>query len=453
MKVLNVAGGNTTHRWLRHHDPLNIGWYDSNEEYSKEINNPNLELTGKRILSSEIPLAQDYNRPHWYSLWEPGKHNYTCMTHRVGEGFGNYLYSMAQLVNCPIPIDRTDGNEYNQFNYHTTPIPKVEDGWNKNIEDLFIERAEEFWAMDRPVRLWWSGGIDSTTALVALLRTKKPENELIVFCGPPCKEENPHFWSLLERMDDITMQFNKKENIFDFSNFNDGSINITGEPGDPFYGTFVVEKHIDDLHAHWTDIFKWDDVQYVFRNTDDCRMNWHRPKFMEFVEKFNAKCPFEIRTPFDFTWWVAFAVKWQWIEHRIYAQMTNPSKWDNMQGFYNSQEIQKWSIHNHDLKHKGTWKSYKYPSKDFIYKYDGNADYRDNKTKEKSLVKTYPMRAAPEKGYGLPQLNNLIMTDGSYHKANYSGNDYGYGYDPDINFYDKWDIYNKPVWDEWKRQL
>ena len=38
MKVLNIAGGNTTHRWLRHHDPLNIGWYDSNEEYSKEIN-------------------------------------------------------------------------------------------------------------------------------------------------------------------------------------------------------------------------------------------------------------------------------------------------------------------------------------------------------------------------------------------------------------------------------
>ena len=116
MKVLSVAaGGNTTHQWLKHHDPLNIGWYDSNEE----LNNPNLELTGNRILPAEISIGQDYDRPHYYELWEPGIHNYSCKTHRVGEGFGNYLYSMSQLVSCPIPIDRTDGNEYNQFNYQS----------------------------------------------------------------------------------------------------------------------------------------------------------------------------------------------------------------------------------------------------------------------------------------------------------------------------------------------
>ena len=47
------------------------------------------------------------------------------------------------------------------------------------------------------------------------------------------------------------------------------------------------------------------------------------------------------------------------------------------------------------------------------------------------------------------------MTDGSYHKVHYKDNaaDYGYGYDPEICLYDKWDIYNKPVWDEWKKQL
>ena len=55
------------------------------------------------------------------------------------------------------------------------------------------------------------------------------------------------------------------------------------------------------------------------------------------------------------------------------------------------------------------------------------------------------MKNSNEVNYATSFINELIMSDGSYHKANYSGNDYGYGYDPDINFYDKWDIYNKPT--------
>jgi hypothetical protein len=406
LKVICVKGQEIS-LWLKHHDPLDIG--------------------GNNILYDKLS-----------HMW-PGQ---------IGETFDNYIGVLSSLVECGMPMDRTDGNFNNYFNFCVDPIPKVEDGWNRSLEEIFIERAEEIWSMDRPVRLWWSGGIDSTVALVAFLRTKKPEHELIVYCDPgPCKEENPHFWSLLETMDDITFQFNKMENIFDFSNWCDGSINITGEPGDPFYGTFVVENHINDLDKHWTDIFNWDDVNYNFRNKND------HARLLEFCEKFNAKCPFEIRNPFDFTWWIAFALKWQWIETRIAAQLPNPSNYQNMVGFYNTQEIQKWSIHNHDLKHKGTWKSYKWPSKDFIYAYDGNADYRDNKTKERSLPKTYPMKMSNEIHYGTPFINQLIMSDGSYHKILQNDPDYGLGYDPEINLYDMWDIYNKPVWDEWKKQM
>ena len=50
---------------------------------------------------------------------------------------------------------------------------------------------------------------------------------------------------------------------------------------------------------------------------------------------------------------------------------------------------------NKDKKHKGTWLSYKYELKDFIYKFTKDADYRDNKVKVKSLVPLNNINAYP----------------------------------------------------------
>ncbi len=42
-------------------------------------------------------------------------------------------------------------------------------------------------------------------------------------------------------------------------------------------------------------------------------------------------------------------------------------------------------MNNLDKRIKDTWKSYKWVSKDAIYKFTKDADYRDNKTKVRSL--------------------------------------------------------------------
>ena len=62
-----------------------------------------------------------------------------------------------------------------------------------------------------------------------------------------------------------------------------------------------------------------------------------------------------------------------------------------------------------------------------------------------------------------PFFNHLVMTDGSYHKKNDNSSwpqnsdsswaENNHDYDGSINLYDKWDIYNRPVWEEWKTQL
>ena len=374
----------------------------------------------------------------------------------IGEYFGNYLYALGYLILCPIPYDRTE--EFNVLNVVDNPIPNIPHNWNRTVEEIFLERAEEIWDMDKPIRLWWSGGIDSTTALISLLRTKKSEHKLIIFMGDPCIEENPNFYETIKKMEsnkELTIQWNDKHNIWSFDNWCDGSINVTGELGDQFYGNAAFLYHsghdrthgsgVGDIDAPWTDLFKWEDCNFLYGG-DDARSEYHRPKCMEFLENFNKKCPFEVKNIFDFIWWLAFSIKWQWIENRLYIQVDNPSNYQNMISFYNSPEAQRWSIVNHDLKHKDSLKTYKWPSKEFIYNYNKDADYRDNKLKEVSIPKTLGT-------YNYVAQHSLIMTSGDYYKKT-EETTYGIeGLDPEIAFLNKWDIFNKPVWQKWQNML
>ena len=396
----------------------------------------------QRITSYFNPLEfenHSYDASQYGTIPEQGINPYTSPFFRVPEYFGNYLYALSSLVHCPVPYDRTD--EFNMLNFHIDPIPEVTGDWNRTLEEVFLERAEEIWNLNKLVRVWYSGGIDSTAVLIALLRAKKPAHKLIVYMSDLSVKENPLFYETLKKMNDISFQWNDRSNIYSFDNWCDGSINVTGETGDPLYGSFVVEHHIEDVDSPWRDMIEWKDARYIFKD-HDYRHDYHRPRFMEFAENFIKKCPFEVRTTFDFSWWLAFSIKWQWINARIYAQCDNPSNWQNMISFYSCPEIQKWSIVNHDLKHKGTWKTYKWPSKEFIYNYNKDSEYRDNKVKVKSL---------PNVGSSQTAQNILLMTSGEYFQKT-EDEKYGIvGLDPEITFLNKWEIFNELLWKKWQK--
>ena len=367
-------------------------------------------------------------------IYSPEINPYIGGWRRLGEVYGNYIYALARLVSCPQPYDRTE--QWNLFNVLVNPIPPV-GGINTKFEDVLLMRAEHLWKLNRPIRLWWSGGIDSTTALCALISTKPVNSELIVLMSEATKDENP---SMSESVLNNEYPVNKIEwctadNMWDEQSWwTDGSLNITGECGDPMYGTFVVEHHIEQIDEPWKEIFDWHDVDFFYSGNDD-KNRYHRDKCIEFCEEFIKTAPFEIRTTFDFTWWLAFTIKWQWIDRRLYQYLPDPSNWKNMESFYNTPEFQKWSMMNHDLKHKGTWKTYKWPSKEFIYKFNLDATYRDNKTKEKSIPKTAPI--------GLHMIRTkLIMENGEF--------TYNRKRIPD---YDRWDVLCKPTFDKMKEKI
>ena len=76
------------------------------------------------------------------------------------------LIATSRLCSCSNPMDRT--GTLNEYNMGYTPIPNT-DNFNKDIEQVFMERAREIWSMGKPVVLFWSGGIDSSGVFLALL--------------------------------------------------------------------------------------------------------------------------------------------------------------------------------------------------------------------------------------------------------------------------------------------
>lgn len=92
-------------------------------------------------------------------------------------------------------IDRM--GEY-QFQYNTVGQTMMSFEWknqSKNLEELLFQRAEKIKSQDKEIQFFWSGGVDSTTAL-SILKEVCPE-QLMIQMTPSSIEENPKLYETL----------------------------------------------------------------------------------------------------------------------------------------------------------------------------------------------------------------------------------------------------------------
>lgn len=378
----------------------------------------------------------------------------------------NRFYDISKMTGNPIPIDRTGHpDSWNVINFYSTPIPTVPDNWNMSFEEVLIKRAEEIWSVGKPVQVWYSGGIDSVAVLIAFYRTKKPEDKLIVYYSQDSIDEFPSFAERILKLDVIPKRHDNY-NTFTLENWRGDFINVTGEPADICFGSYVAENYMDQLDKPWDEILLRDSLTNfnTVRKTEMYDED-DTYAFVEFCREYVKRSPIHIHNIFDFAWWVAFSTKWEWICNRLVFNLTDPSvyvkdlpeKERPLINFYDCPDMQRWSLVNHDLKHKGTWKTYKWPAREFIYNFHSDSGYRDNKEKENSLVKCAPAGSHLATHNAYRDLDHwLTFTNGetiTKKDNNYSEYHPLYKY-PDLNeeiaFYDKWDILHKSTFNRMK---
>ena len=333
------------------------------------------------------------------------------------------IITVGQIVQAYMPVDRTD--IFNPFNMVYEPIPTTEN-FNKTFEECSMEAAKNLWQLGKPIELFWSGGIDSSGALIALLETKSETDVLNIRYTQDSIDEFPLMWERLvkHRNDPLSSKEMLTNDLFE----NHDIIKITGECGDQCFGSDALHKNLHRHSDDWESIFTWDKEEifhFIFMldgsvpPLEDHTFQKKKEALAEVLFEHVDNAPIEIKTIFDIYWWMNFCFKWHDVDSRMIFTFSTTAEWESTISFFNTENFQKWSIVNHDIKHGGTWETYKQPAKEYINKYIKDETYRKNKTKEPSLIKILSGSIDGEYDYAyrkarrqMPERIKLVLEDG-----------------------------------------
>lgn len=222
----------------------------------------------------------------------------------------------------------------------------------KNITETFnealINRAEDILNRGNPVILFYSGGLDSTSTLIAFDEAFKrnanlSKEQLTIATSVDAMYENLQAWW------EIVLTYNVV-NVHTAMSEMDLSKKVHyvfSENADQLFGSdkIFLYPHIEELllngNYKLTNLSSYLDVLNVHKNKE---------KFLFKVVDLADKAPFEITTMRELLWWINFTCKWQSVALRALCftnVFKNPVKLEDLkyvETFYNSVELQQLSM-------------------------------------------------------------------------------------------------------------
>ena len=308
-----------------------------------------------------------------------------CSTHG-GRPIPNGYRFLVKFFRCAL-IDRTQtlqpGFTYRVLDPIPAPRPGLED-----IGRLCDARGTELLAAAErrgcELRLLWSGGIDSTAALVALLKAGARDLVQVYLSAGSIRENRRFFNEVIKPQ----LHYHKIKTIDQA--LHPDSLIVTGEHGDQIFGSVLAGDYLKEkrwyrnadarLLQPWQKTFPAALRQRLSRAEAIRAERFLRPQL--------AKSPLPLVTLFDLLWWVNFSMKWQAVTLRLasyqpqhYARLSM-----NLRHFFRHDDFQRWSLTNHSEKIGTTWASYKMPLKRYINDFFPDPDYLANKLKVASLT-------------------------------------------------------------------
>lgn len=295
-------------------------------------------------------------------------------------------YRLASLFFGVGLIDRTRRLDHG-FSYEVLdPIPALDGvpaGGGPTLAELCDARGAELVALSRrsgrPIRLFWSGGIDSTAACIALLKALdegERDRLEVVFSKQSVKEYRRFHGEFIKRLP-------KRIKVSRVGKaLREDRINVTGEHGDQLFGSVkALGLPFEALRTPWeTALPQLLRTQLATTKSADTVLRYLAPQF--------GRCPVPLPNLFELLWWMNFSLKWQAVSLRMLTS-TNLSRWPRLEPtlahFYRTEDFQRWSLTHPGKRIGDTMASYKWPLKDYIRDFTGDADYHADKQKEPSL--------------------------------------------------------------------
>lgn len=239
----------------------------------------------------------------------------------------------------------------------------------KTFADIMDQTALELLALNEPIFVMWSGGIDSTSVVCAILKNwpKADLSRVTVLCSALSIKENKNFFP------HVVKNFKIEQVTHRLEQFTKRGYVVTGEFGDQVLGSDTTVQFINTWGEHM--VFEdWRPyAKQVFKNFHATAGEATYESYVQIVDE----APFKLETVFDFCWWINFTQKWQHVKFRCLLSNTWESPgtyFKKVFHFFEGIDFQIWSIYNHDKKIKNNWAGYKYIAKDYIMDYTKNAN-------------------------------------------------------------------------------
>jgi len=237
-----------------------------------------------------------------------------------------------------------------------------------SLEDIFHERAQTLLSHDRPIKVFWSGGIDSTLALTYLLYHSKKPQDITVCCTADSFKDNYNYQDFLDK---FPVKIERLEYSWKYLNSPE-SIIVTGNSADRLLATLSERFYV--LNASWMD-GPWSEfLEYKGMSKDH-------------IEYCVNKIPADVVTVMDLCWWMNFyfCIQSTLLMDHWDNNLENPLS-DTI-SFFDHTHLDQWSIQNrHEIIVDRKWSSYKWQYKKAIYEIWPDQDFLENKIKTHSMV-------------------------------------------------------------------
>src|SRR5271165_305192 len=304
-----------------------------------------------------------------------------------GAHYSRPYLNLCKLLKCGV-IDRTRtldcGVEYQVLD----PIPTCREA-SPTFAHLCDAEADalvdEALSSGRRLQVLWSGGIDSTTALVAILAAiqRREANDILdVLLSPHSISEYPRFYRT--RIHDRIPTIFVSTPIGRY--LNSDNFTVTGEHGDQLFGSYLLKDLVDDGRAFLS-------YQEALPAFFAARLGSSVPadRLMEYIEPQVRQAPFEVKDAYDFLWWLNYSLKWQAVSLRmsVFRGSDVRKHFQNTRHFFRTVPFQQWSLTNPEGRRTADWRSYKQTAKDYIFQHTNDVQYLRNKTKHASLKNVF----------------------------------------------------------------
>lgn len=285
---------------------------------------------------------------------------------------------------------------------YRSPLPDLSIHEPRSLEDLMDLRGQEIYQqsvkLNKKIMLMWSGGIDSTSVLISLLKNI-PANEhkdrIVVCMSTDSLTENFYFYKTFISCKIPVIHRHK-------ITFNNDLLNeyilLHGDPGDALFGPSTPKyKHLikDGRHR----LPAKDNVELLYGCVLDPALSENTGKWLvdKILENMLEVNPPNVESIADWFWWQYMNLKWEGSIWRpfhgtgVRENYSDPiSKENTLQfqenTFFNTEYFQRWSHSNLQNHIPNGIESHKHDIKKYIFKFDKNESYSQFKAKTASIA-------------------------------------------------------------------